>query len=62
MIVQADDVADVVVRVEATGGIGEEHGLHAEEFADARSKGDGFHFVAFVETVEKEKVNERMWT
>lgn len=55
MIVQAYDVANVVVRIEATGSVGEEDGLDAKYTADPGRVCHGLHRVAFVETGKKER-------
>jgi hypothetical protein len=57
MVVQTNDIADSVVRVEATGRVGQQHGVNTNDFAHPGGKGDGLHIMALVET--EKKMDER---
>jgi hypothetical protein len=57
VVVQANDIADSVVRVEATGRVGQDHGVDTNDLAHPGGEGDGLHIMALVET--EKKMNER---
>jgi hypothetical protein len=57
MVVQANDIAYSVVRVEATGRVGQEHSVNTNDLAHPGGKGDGLHIMALVEA--EKKMNER---
>lgn len=50
-VVQDHDIADAVLRVQASGGIGHDYGLDSEQLHHADRKCDFLDGVAFVETV-----------
>ena len=53
MIIQTHNIPNAVFLIQSASGIGQDHGLDAENFANARGEGDGFHGVAFIEAVKK---------
>lgn len=62
VIVDDHDIADVVVRVEAAGGIGDDQRLDIEKLEDANGESCSLDGVAFVETsYHAESVNHRRW-
>jgi hypothetical protein len=50
MIVQAHDIANIILQIQTARRICEENGFTAEDFADARGERDGLHGMTFVET------------